>query len=193
LLTSQITIVVAFIGLLLLVGFPDHWSPNWRFLTQQEVQLVINKVNRDRGDAIPEPFTLDKYLRSGLDWKIWVYAFMFFNTTTVSYALAYFLPEILKVSLHYSAKDAQIMGAPPYVFGGFVMFALGWIGDRYRIRGPLVVFNMLLLLIGLPMLRWMTNGRARYFSLFLIAAGCNANVPTVMTYQVGGSCAKVLN
>jgi len=86
-------------------------------------------------------------------------------------------------SLHYSRKDSQIMSAPPYVFSGAVVFVAGWAGDKYRIRGPIVVFNMVITLIGLPLLRWTTNGSLRYFSLFLIAAGCNTNVPTLMTYQ----------
>jgi MFS family permease len=174
---------VAFIGYALLVGFPDRWNASWRFLTEKEVKLVINKVNKDRGDAIPEPFSLSKYLQSGLDWTIWIYALMFFNTTTIAYALAYFLPEILRDSLHYTAKDSQIMGSPPYVFSGFIMYAAGYLGDKYRIRRPIIVFNMILILIGLPLLRWGGGPKLRYFSLFLIAAGCNTNIPTIMTYQ----------
>jgi hypothetical protein len=94
------------------------------------------------------------------------------------------MPEILKETLKYSAKDAQILSTPPYIFSGVVMMASGWIGDKYKIRGPIVIFNMSLCLIGLPLLRWSVNGRLRYFSIFLIAGGCNSNIPALMTYQV---------
>ena len=72
-----------------------------------------------------------------------------------------------------------------YVFGGAIMFLTGWFGDKYRVRGPIIVFNMLLCLIGVPLLGWVKNGSVRYFGIFLVTAGANANVPTVMTYQVG--------
>src|ERR1700760_3256422 len=93
---SQITCGVALLGYVLLVGFPDHWTPKWHFLSEREVNWVIEKVNADRGDAHPEPFSLGKYLKAGLDWKIWFFAMIFFDTTTISYAQAYFSPDIIK-------------------------------------------------------------------------------------------------
>jgi hypothetical protein len=32
------------------------------------------------------------------------------------------------------------------------MFACAWVGDRYHVRGPLMIFTACLGLIGLPML-----------------------------------------
>jgi Major Facilitator Superfamily len=181
---NQLTVFIALIGYIGLVGFPDQWSPKWRFLNEREVKFIIDRVDADRGDAQTEPFNLGKYLRAGLDWKIWAFAMIFFNTTTISYALAYFLPDILKDSLHFTPKMTQILTAPPYVFGGCVMILTGWIGDRYRIRGPLVVFNMLLCITGIPVLGWVKSPSVKYFAIFLLTAGANSNVPTTMTYQV---------
>lgn len=58
-----------------------------------------------------------------------------------------------------------------------------WIGDKYHIRGPLVIFNALLGLVGLPLLGFATNNAVRYFGVFLATTSCNANVPTILTYQ----------
>lgn len=180
----QITCAVAFLGYTLLVGFPDHWTPRWHFLSEREVNWVIKQVNEDRGDAQPEPFTMRKYLSASSDWKIWFFAMIFFDTTTITYALAYFGPDIIHNNLGYDEKMTQIMGAPPYVFAGAIMFISGWFGDRYKLRGPIIIFNMLLCCIGLPLLGWTKGGSSRYFGLFLVTAGANANVPTTMTYQV---------
>ncbi|KAF2668376.1 MFS general substrate transporter [Microthyrium microscopicum] len=178
-----LTIFMALLGYALIVGFPDQWKPSWHFLSEREVKYVLSKVNEDRGDAVVEPFSMGVYLRSALDWKIWCYAMIFFNNTTVTYGLAYFLPDILRKSLHYDQKMSQIMGAPPYIAAGVVMYLTGWIGDKYQIRGPIIIFNMILSLIGIPLLGWTTNGSVRYFGIFLLAAGVNANIPVTMTYQ----------
>jgi len=183
LIEGLLTIVVAIIGYILLVGFPDHWTPRWHFLTEREVRYVIDKVNADRGDATPEPFNMRNYLRNALDLKIWAFAMTFFASTTISYALAYFGPDILKKKLHYNPKDSQIMGAPPYVVAGVLMAFEGWMGDRSKVRGPFIIFNMALCLIGFALLGWAKSGKVQYFSLFLVTAGANANIPVVMTYQ----------
>jgi MFS transporter, ACS family, DAL5 transporter family protein len=115
---------------------------------------------------------------------VWFFAMIFFDTTTISYALAYFGPDILHKQLHFDEAKTQYMGAPPFVFAGAVMFLTGWAGDRYKIRGPIIIFNMLLCVIGLPILGWTKNPQLRYFGLFLVTAGSSANVPTTMTYQV---------
>jgi len=69
------------------------------------------------------------------------------------------------------------------VFAGIVMFGTSWIGDKYHIRGPIIIFNMILCLIGLPIIGWHTNAAVRYFGIFLTTAGANSNVPATMSYQ----------
>jgi MFS family permease len=183
LIEGLLTIFVAFLGAILLVGFPDQWTPKWHFLSEREVKFVMRKVDEDRGDAQVEPFSMGKYLKGGADWKIWCYALIFFGSTTISYALAYFMPDILMENLHFDKKMTQIMGAPPYVLAGVVMVAGGWLGDKKRIRGPIIIFNMSLAIAGVLLVGWVKNPKVRYFGLFLLTSGANANIPAVMTYQ----------
>jgi len=178
-----ITCLLAVMGLILLVGFPDDGKTYKGFLTREETALIIRKVDADRGDAVAPKFSIREYLTSAKDPKIWLFAMLFFNTTTISYALAYFMPAILKTGLHFSTMESQGLIAPPYVFAGFVMWLTGYIGDKHHIRGPIIIFNMLLCIIGLPIVGWTHNNNFRYFGIFLVTAGANANVPTVMTYQ----------
>jgi MFS family permease len=186
-----LTILVGGLGAILLVGFPDHWTPSWKFLTEREVRWVIDVVNKDRGDATAEEFSIGKFLRPALDWKIWIYALIFFNTTTISYALAFFLPTIFKYLMGYNDFKSQAMGAPPYIFAGFVMYFCGWAGDRWRVRAPLILMNMALCVAGLSLIGYtdMTPNNTsainlKLFGVFLVAAGANANIPVVMTWQV---------
>ncbi|KAK0611533.1 general substrate transporter [Immersiella caudata] len=178
-----ITVVIGIAGYWLLVDFPDSKRATWNFLGQRERDWICARVQADRGDVKAPPFSLKAYLSVGKDWKVWAYALLFFNTTTTTYALAYFLPIILNQNLGFDVGTSQCLVAPPYVLAGIVMYGTSWIGDKYRIRGPIVAFNMLLVLIGLPIMGFHANNAVRYFGVFLVTAGANSNVPAMMSYQ----------
>jgi hypothetical protein len=101
----------------------------------------------------------------------------------VTYALAYFLPIILQENMGFSVGAAQCLVAPPYALAAIVMFGTGYVGDKYKIRGPIICFNMLLCLIGLPIMGFHKSPGVRYFGVFLTTAGANSNVPATMAYQ----------
>ncbi|KAH7037872.1 major facilitator superfamily domain-containing protein [Microdochium trichocladiopsis] len=167
----------------LLVDFPDSPRKTYGFLTEKERAYVVRRVNADRGDAQTPKFQLGLFLRAGKDLKIWGFAMCFCATTTISYALAYFLPLILNTSLGFDVGQSQCLVAPPYVFAGFVMMLTGWAGDKYKVRGPLIICNMVLGLIGLPIMGWHPDPKVRYFGVFLVTAAANSNVPAVMSWQ----------
>ncbi|KAF2403916.1 MFS general substrate transporter [Trichodelitschia bisporula] len=178
-----ITCLVAVYGWFGLVGFPDDKRRNKGFLTDRERRFIVARVNADRGDADTEPFDIRKFLGAGLDLKIWGFAMLFGMTTTVTYAIAYFLPVILRRGMGFGIGASQCLVAPPYALAGLNMWLTGWLGDKYRLRGPIILFNALLCIIGLPLIGWVHNVGVRYFGVFLVTAGANANVPAIMTYQ----------
>lgn len=178
-----ITCVLAIASYWLLVDFPDSTRKTWSFLDDRQKAIIMARVNADRGDVEVPPFKLAKFLGAGLDWKIWAYALIFFGSTTISYSLAYFLPIILNQNLGFDVGTAQCLVAPPYAFGGIIMFGTGWFGDKYRMRGVVIVFNMVLCIVGLSIMGWANSNAVRYFGVFFTTAGANANVPAAMTYQ----------
>ena len=52
----------------------------------------------------------------------------------------------------FSIAAAQCLVAPPYVFAAILMYATAWFGDKYHMRGPILVFNAIIGLIGLPIM-----------------------------------------
>ncbi|EHA50345.1 hypothetical protein MGG_03298 [Pyricularia oryzae 70-15] len=178
-----ITCLLGISGYWLLVNFPDSTRSNWSFLGERERAWIVAKIDADRGDVKTQPFSWKKWLGGGADIKIWMYAFIFFNSTTITYSLAYFMPIILNLSLGFDVGTSQCLVAPPYVFAGIIMFTGAALGDKYHVRGPIIVFNMLLCVIGLPILGFHTDAKVRYFGIFLCTAGANANIPAVMSYQ----------
>lgn len=183
LVQGLITVTLAIASYWLLVDFPDSKRKTWSFLGQRERNWIVEKIQRDRGDTVVPKFNLKSFLKGGADWKVWVYAMIFCNTTTISYALAYTLPLILVNSLKFEPFTAQCLVAPPYAVAGFFIFLGGYLGDKYKVRGPIIIGMMVLCLIGLPIMGWHPNPSIRYFGVFLVTSGANANVPAVMSFQ----------
>ncbi|KAE8311119.1 major facilitator superfamily domain-containing protein [Aspergillus transmontanensis] len=94
-LEGIISIAVGILCWIFIVDFPDRAYKAWGFLTERECAFVLRRLNRDRGDAEPEFFSLRKFLKPALDLKVWGFAVIMCCLTTVTYAIAYFLPIIL--------------------------------------------------------------------------------------------------
>ncbi|KAK1974495.1 major facilitator superfamily transporter [Colletotrichum cereale] len=185
-----LTCVLGIAGYWLLVDFPDSKRKDWNFLGDRERAWIVARVNRDRGDAHMPAFNLRRFLGAGADWRIWAYAMIFFNTTTVSYALAYFLPIILQINMGFDVGAAQCLVAPPYAFAGIVMFATAWLGDKMKFRGPVILINMLFCIVGLPLMGFHSSTAVRYFGVFLTTAGANATL--VSFGGIGGIAGSLL-
>lgn len=69
---GAITVLLGFIGLLVIVGFPDKSSESWKFLTPAEVEWVIYRIQQDRGDADVEPFNIRKFIAAAADVRMWL-------------------------------------------------------------------------------------------------------------------------
>ncbi|KAL4762048.1 putative phthalate transporter [Aspergillus foveolatus] len=182
-LEGVITGAIGILAIIFLVDFPDRAHKSWKFLSERECAFVVRRINRDRSDGDAEPFTLKRFLKPALDMKIWGFAVIFFCVTTVSYAIAYFLPIILSEGMGFDTGTSQCLVAPPYAAAGFVMYGTSWVGDKYRMRGPVLIFNALLCIIGLPMMGFASSHAVQYVGVFFTVAGSNSNIPAVMAYQ----------
>ncbi|KAF2187325.1 MFS general substrate transporter [Zopfia rhizophila CBS 207.26] len=184
-------IVSAAIGVLatiILIDFPDRAArPGMfmkkSFLTPEEAAIVLARVERDRADAVPEPFTARNILRALRDWKMWQFPFLLFCNNLTVYSFSYFLPIILQGSMHYSAKMTYILNVPPYVFAAFWMFGAGFLNDRVKMRGPTLVTQALIIIMGTSLMAFAKNPGARYFGVFIAVGGTNSNIPTIYGYQ----------
>ncbi|KAK2685555.1 hypothetical protein QWA68_015419 [Fusarium oxysporum] len=178
-----LTCLLAFVSYLLLVDFPDSETHLWSFLDQRAKDWIVARVNADRGDARPETFNLCKYLSPAKDWKVWAYAVIFCNVTTINYALAFFLPVILTENMGFSVGAAQCLIAPPYVAAGALIYGSAYFSDKHRLRAPFLVMNMIIAVVGLPIMGFHRNAGVRYFGVFLVTSGALASIPIVLSYQ----------
>jgi MFS family permease len=150
-----LTCFLGVLGYFFLVDFPDVCAKKgggWWFLTPAECNYVVRRINKDRDDANPVPFSLKLWASSGLDLKIWGFAMIFFCITTCTYAIAYFLPVILREGMGFSIGASQCLVAPPYFFAGICMYTTSWAADKWRMRGPVLIALAVMGLIGLPIM-----------------------------------------
>ncbi|OCT53025.1 putative transporter [Cladophialophora carrionii] len=178
-----LTCVLAVGAWFIIVDFPEDSPKSWHFLNEAEASWVVARIEKDRSDTFPDEFSVGKYLRNALDSKVWAFAWLYMLTTTNSYAIAYFLPIILRSGMNFSVAAAQCLTAPPYVAAAIVMFIESYYADKWRVRGPVVVGNALMGILGLGLLGYVHNNGVRYFGVFLATTACNANCPALITYQ----------
>jgi hypothetical protein len=105
------------------------------------------------------------------------------STKIQAYAIAFFLPIILLDGMGFSIAEAQCLVAPPYAFAALIMYGESWLGDKYRVRGPMIICNAVVSIVGLSLLGWTTSSAVRYFGVFLFCAPVQATVVMVMAFQ----------
>ncbi|CAH0027887.1 unnamed protein product [Clonostachys rhizophaga] len=178
-----ITMIIACVGYFTIVDFPDRSvEKSWNFLSERECQWVIRKIAADRDDADIDKFDFKKWAASGLDPKVWGFALIFCFVTTTSYAVAYFLPIILR-GMGFSVAASQLLVAPPYVMACIMMMIVSWFGDKYKTKAPILITCSTLTIVGLVLMGFTTSIGSRYFGVFMVAAAANTNLPTIMAYQ----------
>ena len=112
LVQGLITCVIGIITYWWMVDFPETAHRSFYFLSEAEAQLAVQRIQADRNDVVPEPFTWSKIAVNFLDPKLYGFACMFFILNLVSTALSYFLPIILQSGMGFSSNAAIILSTP---------------------------------------------------------------------------------
>ncbi|PGH08742.1 hypothetical protein AJ80_07780 [Polytolypa hystricis UAMH7299] len=177
---GAITVGVCAIGWFIIVDFPSKAD---NFLSPEEKQFVIDRINNDRGDGLEDKITGRVILHHLKDWKLYFWGFNLLASTLPGYAYSYFLPVILKDGMGFSTSDSQLLSAAPYGLAAIIAFISGWISDKYRVRGPVLMVHQLLTAVGMLVTVYGKSNGARYFGAFLGIGFLQYCVPGVLTFQ----------
>jgi hypothetical protein len=184
------TVAAATFGALMMVKFPDEelQKPSKiKFLSRDQLDFAASRLNADRADVDLEPFTWKRFFEPATDWYIYGFPMLLMLNTALGYAFAFTLPVVLQYSLGFSVAKALCLTTPPYFCSAIVMFGAAWFSDKYKTRGPVLIFLTSVSLIGLPIMGWVKNPWIRYFGVFVTISGANSAIPSVMAYQVRSS------
>lgn len=179
--------VTVFLGLLTyfwVVDFPENSHQSFMFLTPNDARLAVERIDRDRKDAgKPEAFRVSSIFVHFLDPKLYVFCTLFFLLNLVSTALSYFLPIILQSGMGFSENKAILLSAPPYYYAVVPVLVSSLVGDRYRIRAPIIIFNALCLIIGFCMFGFQGQVTVRYIGTYLATGAYVSNWAALNAYQ----------
>ncbi|KAI0104518.1 MFS general substrate transporter [Daldinia grandis] len=176
-----ITCVAAVIAWFIIVDFPD--SHRNKFLTVEEAAFVKARLAEDRGSEERQKVTWAIFVETITDWKVWSFSLMYSAGAVGVYAFLFFLPVILRNGMGYSQELAFVLSAPPALFSVVEGMFVSWLADKMRLRGPFVIAQGLVAIVGLCMTGFLKQPVPRYIGTFLGEAGVNGLVVTTLAWQ----------
>ncbi|KIW38477.1 uncharacterized protein PV06_09434 [Exophiala oligosperma] len=184
LVQGAVTVFLGIITYFWMVEFPDQCENSFHFLSDDEKILAISRINEDRRDGgKPEPLTVSAILVNFLDIKLYIFCTLFFLLNIVSTALSYFLPIILQSGMGFDTNKAILLASPPYYYAVIPVLLSSYIGDKYRIRAPVIIFNAVCLIVGFCMLGFPSQVTVRYIGTFLATGAYISNWAALNAYQ----------
>ncbi|KXT04010.1 hypothetical protein AC578_9280 [Pseudocercospora eumusae] len=182
LVQGLITIVLGVVTYFWMVDFPEYAHKSLWFLTPEEQDLAIGRIQKDRKDVQADPFTWGKVLGHAKDFKVYGFACMFFLVNIVSTALSYFLPIILQSGMGFSENESILLSAPPYYYSVIPVIISSVVSDKYNIRGPVILFNSICLIVGFCMLGFVDQVTVRYIGTYLATGAYVSNWAAITAY-----------
>lgn len=184
LVQGLITILLSFLTYFWMVDFPEQAHNSVFFLSQEEQTLAITRINRDRKDVEADTFAWMKVLQHARDPKVYAFACMFFLLNMVTTSLAYFLPIILQGGFGFSEDKSILLAAPPYYWAVVPVVLSSIVGDRFKLRGPIILFNSVCLIAGFSMLGFTEQPAVRYVGVCLATGAYVSNWVRHQSFQL---------
>ncbi|KAF1940239.1 MFS general substrate transporter [Clathrospora elynae] len=178
--------ITAFIGILTywwMVDFPEHAHESFFFLSPHESAIAAKRIEKDRGDVTPEDFAWAKIFVHARDLKVYGFCTLYFLQNLVSTSLSYFLPIILQGGMGFSSDESILLSAPPYYYAVLPAILSSLVGDKFQLRGPIIIFNSICLIVGFCMLGFSEQVTVRYIGTYLATGAYVANWAAMATYQ----------
>lgn len=178
------TIVMAVVAFFFLPDSPEKA----RFLNEEEREVARARGVRQAGEAprIGMP-KFEEFFSGLMDLKGWILGLMYFSCNVAFSSLPVFLPTsksltLLKTLLvlttttvlkemGFSSVNAQGLTAPPFFVSFLMVIATCYIADRTQQRGLMIASLTAIGGVGYVILATSHSVGARYFGVFLAAAG----------------------
>ncbi|EXJ61414.1 uncharacterized protein A1O5_11729 [Cladophialophora psammophila CBS 110553] len=180
---GAMTIAIAAIGWFAIVDFPDSEIRKVKFLSADEAEMIKLRLIRERGSSEGERVSWDTIRAVSLDWRVWSLSFVYMAGAAGVYGLLLFLPIVLRRGLGYSQTASYLLAAPPAAAAVIFTFVVSVLSDKYHVRGPFVLLEGSLAIIGLCMIGFLDSPTPRYIGSFFGSCGSNALIVTAASWQ----------
>ncbi|KAF5359980.1 hypothetical protein D9758_007596 [Tetrapyrgos nigripes] len=178
LIEGILTGILAIVTWFFVIEFPDKN----KFLTPEQTQFILQRLQKDRGDALPDELTTRKVLHHLGDWIIWAHGFMYLSATMPITAITYFNTIILR-GMGWSVTASMLLITPPYFAAAIISYFIAYYSDKLKKRAIFLLFQTLATIAGLLIMAYATQNEVRYFGIFVAVAGSLAMNPSVLAYS----------
>ncbi|CAF1233669.1 unnamed protein product [Adineta steineri] len=175
---GMMTVVVGVAAFFLINDFP---SDRPKFLTEEECDRTITRLQSDAGPGAGEHFSWKQVRAAFLDWKIYMFCLCYICIVVPSYSLALVSPTIAQ-GLGFRSYRAQLMTAPPYVFAFITTMTTAYFSDRYTRRAIFIMFWLIIAITGFIILIASQNLNVKYFAVFLATGGISPCIAICVTF-----------
>ncbi|KAF2134530.1 pantothenate transporter liz1 [Dothidotthia symphoricarpi CBS 119687] len=172
------TIVMAAVAFFFLPDSPEKA----RFLTEEEKAVARARGVQQAGATTRIGGINWKEMLEGLtDPKGLILGLMYFSGNVAFSSLPVFLPTIL-TEMGFSSVSAQGLTAPPFFLSFLTVIATTYIADRTQQRGITIMILTAIGGVGYVILATAKSVAARYFGVFLAAAGIFPAIGNVLPW-----------
>ena len=157
------------------------WPETARFLSPEDRIRVQRRLLADGQTHASESFDKRHISAAFKDWKTYAFAIVWMGNLCPLYSFSLFLPTILG-GMGYEGTTAQLLTVPPYAVAATMTLLVGYLADKWRMRG---LFNMgcvTIAAIGFVMLIATPNPDVQYAGTFLAAAGVYPTIPNSLSW-----------
>ncbi|KAF8309889.1 MFS general substrate transporter [Clavulina sp. PMI_390] len=174
------TVVVGAASYFIIQDFPAEA----KFLKEDERAQVIRRLQDDaQYSAGGESLNKQHMWAAVKDWKTWLGSkylselLLPMMLEVPVYSLALFMPSIIN-QLGYHATPANLLSAPPNVWGAIVCVAIGFLADHSGRRGLYNIALLSIAIVGYIILIVSRHAKLSYFAIFLCSTGISPVIRT---------------
>ena len=162
------TIVLGVITWFCLADSPQTAS----YLTDDDKALLMARRARQAGfSAAWDEFDRRDVMKGVKDWRIYIFALAQFCAASMLYGYSTFLPTIILALGKWNRVTTNAMTVPCYALGVITFIAVGWLSDRYQLRGIFPAMGGAISVIGYAVLVADVSPGAHYAGCLLVAMG----------------------
>ncbi|KAI6143730.1 MFS general substrate transporter [Pisolithus tinctorius] len=163
------TIVICFVGALVLADYPD----TAKFLTPEERQFVEQQRTLDIEEEGKGTIT-QHILSAFTDWQVWAMGFVLMSFDAPIYGTTFFLP------FGYNTAISQLLTVPVYVAAMLFMITAAHFSDTMKIRFPFIIASEIVGLVGYIIQITDASTGVKYFGTYLVVIGIYTGIPCVV-------------
>ncbi|KAJ0269275.1 hypothetical protein COL940_012608 [Colletotrichum noveboracense] len=160
--------------------FPDEAE----FLSDEDKQRLLRRLDRDQqASARREVFKTLYFWQAMRDWKTWMSMAIYMGCDMPLFAVTLFLPTIIDdLGLNTSTIQSQLWTVPPYAAAAVFTVFMGWLADKFKVRGICNVCVSMVGIAGFSMILAADSPKIKYIGTCLGVMGLYPCVSNTITW-----------